>query len=242
MKALRTLLALVAVGLLGLLTADTLLGGTSATSLTGTWRGGGHLLRLSGTLEGGFTVAAGESWTIIGCPIAAGTVLTTYSPQGGSSYAAQYLWTENENGTCSSSTRGPETVTVVLAGANSLSITGCGYAFCGSLARVGGGTTATTTKPKTTTTTATRPKTTATTTRRDTSPPRVTALAKGPTYPASRARLQFRVSDDSGKAKVTVLLLAGGTVMARTTSGWGPANGSTWWWDALIPADAVGPA
>lgn len=241
MKALRTLLALVAAGLLGLLAADTLPGATGATPIAGTWSGGGHLLRISGTLEGGFTVAAGESWTIIGCPIAAGTVLTTYSPKGGSTYDAQYLWTENENGACSSSTRGPETVTVVLSGANSLSITGCGYAFCGSLTRVGGtSTTTTATKPKTTTTTATKPKTT--TAAKDTSPPRVTALTKGLTKPASRARLQFRVSDDSGSAKALVALFEGGTELARTTSGWGPANGSTWWWDALVPADAVGPA
>ena len=233
MKAALALGSAVLLGMLGLVTADVLSGATS-TPIAGAWSGGGHRLQVSGSLEGGFSVAAGEAWSIIGCPIDTGTVLTRYSPKGGTSYDAHYLWTENENGKCSSSTRGPETVTVVLSGANTLSITGCGYAFCGTLTRLA---------PAPTTTTRTTPTTPTTTTpkAKDTSPPVVRALAKGLTKPASRGRLQFTVRDDSGRAKVVVALYEGGKAVASTTSGWGQANGSTWWWDALFAADLVGP-
>lgn len=238
MKASRAAVLVVAIiGILGL-SSGLVLGAGSATPIAGTWRGGGHLLQISGTLESGFSVAAGESWTIIGCPINRGDVLSRYTPKGGSSYNAYYLWTENENGACSSSTRGPETVTVILSGPNSLSITGCGYAFCGSLTRVG--TAPGTTSAKTTTkSTTTSTRTGAT---RDTSPPQVTALTKGITRPATRTKLNFRVSDDSGQARVTLTLFEGGTQISHTTSAWGPANGSTWWWNALMPSDMVGPA
>ncbi len=239
MKAALALVSFVVVALLGLLTADALFGATP-TPLAGTWSGAGHRLQVSGSLEGGFSIAAGESWTVIGCPIATGTVLSRYSPKGGTSYDAHYLWTENENGKCSSSERGPETVTVVLSGADSLSITGCGYAFCGTLTRLTPAPTTTaptTTKPATTTTTTT----TTTPKAKDTKPPVVRALPKGVTKPASRAKLQFTVSDDSGRARVTVALYEGGKHIRSTTSGWGPANGSTWWWDALMASDLVGP-
>lgn len=44
MKAALALFSAVVIGLFGLLTADTLFGGTSATPIAGAWRGGGHLL------------------------------------------------------------------------------------------------------------------------------------------------------------------------------------------------------
>jgi hypothetical protein len=238
MKTTLAAVSLVAVALLGLATAGTLSGGTTATAtpIAGAWTGGGHKLQVAGSLEGGFSIAAGESWSIIGCPIASGTVLSRYAPKGGTQYDARYLWTENENGKCSSSERGPETVTVVLGGPNSLSITGCGYAFCGSLSRSAPITTTTapptTTKPAPTTT-GPKPK--------DTKAPVVRALTKGLTKPGTRSRLQFTVSDDSGRARVTVTLYQGGTAKRSTTSGWGPANGSTWWWDAPFGNELVGP-
>ena len=263
--ALRFLVILVAGGL-GLVSADGLLGATrAAPPIAGAWSGGGHRLTVSGSLDGGFSVVAAESWTVIGCPIASGTVLSHYSPKGGSSYDAQYLWTENESGTCTSSTRGPETVTAVLSG-NTLTIGGCGYAFCGTLSRTAPPptttkktppVTTTTPTPKPTTTAKPKPTTTpakpkakpkpkpATAKKKDTSPPRVQALAKGLDAPAAKAggsvRLQFAVRDDSGKARVQIALFSGGALVGKTTSGWGPANGSTWWWDTTLPAGALGP-
>lgn len=225
-------------GLLGLVTADELFGGTKASPIAGAWGGGGHKITITGSLEGGFSVIAGESWSVIGCPVAAGTVLTQYSPSGGSSYSAMYLWTENTDGNCTNSTRGPETVTVVLSG-NSLTISGCGYAYCGTLTRVSQTPTTTRTSP-----TTTAPKKT-TTSKKDTSPPRVTAFAKGLTAPlarpGSKVKLTFRVSDDSGRAKVHVALFSGGALVGKTTSGWGPANGSTWWWNASLKSELLGP-
>ncbi len=238
-RPVKALLAALAAGALGFLLAGGLAGASrTATPISGIWRGGGHLLQISGDLASGFSVAAGESWTIIGCPISSGQVLTRYAPKGGTSYDATYLWTENTNGVCSSSTRGPETVTVVQSGANSLSITGCGYAFCGSLSRV---TPPATTTRKTTTrpVTTTRPATT--TAPRDTSPPRVQALAKGVTRPGTQAALNFRVTDDSGRARARVALFQGGEKVQSTQSGFGPANGSTWTWKAALGGNLVGP-
>jgi hypothetical protein len=234
-------LAVLALAAAGLLTSGTLLGATSAAApFAGKWQGGGRLLQVSGDLATGFSVAAAESWTIIGCPISTGTVLSRYTPKGGSSYEAQYLWTENENGVCSSSTRGPETVTVVASG-STLSITGCGYAFCGTLTRVGaapgtttGQTTTTAPKPKPKPTTVPRPA-------KDTSPPRVRALPGPATTPASRTGLEFTIGDDSGRARAHTTLYEGGQQVRTAVSGFGPATGATRTWQALFAADLVGP-
>jgi hypothetical protein len=249
------LVSAVAAGLLALFTAVPLDGATRATPLDGAWSGGGHALRISGSLEGGFTISAGESWTIIGCPVSAGTVLTTYSPAGGSSYTAQYLWTESENGKCTNSTRGPETVTVVYAGPGSLTITGCGYAFCGSLSRSGPapGTTTAPTKPVTTSApatttrppTTTRPRPTTTAPARDTRAPVARALpARG--APGAKIRLSYTASDDSGKTKDTVAVLRGSTIVAGPrTSALGPSvAGKQYWvmWTAPKTAPADGKA
>lgn len=63
----------------------------AATPVDGTWQGT-HALQLTGSLEGGFTVKAAESYTINRvCTVAAGTVLEQYTPKGGSAYEVRWL-------------------------------------------------------------------------------------------------------------------------------------------------------
>ena len=244
MRAAVVVVALALAAGFGLLTALAAFGAPRAsTPLTGTWTGAGHKLNVSGTLEGGFTISAGESWSIIGCPISTGTVLSQYSPKGGSSYSVMYLWTENEGGKCTNSTRGPETVTVT-GSSTSLSITGCGYAFCASLSRPKPAT-PTTTAPKPPATTAppatTRPRTTTTTpaktVARDTRAP-VVAVIGGKGKPGAKIKLGYRVSDDSGKTKDTVSIMRGNAVVAGPkTSALGPAiAGRDYWVNWTAPA------
>lgn len=260
MKKLPALVAMVVIAALGLLVGGFAGASSSASPIAGTWSSGGHLLKVSGDLASGFSVVAGQSWTIIGCPISTGEVLSKYSPKGGSSYDAMYLWTENDGGKCTNSTRGPETVSVVLSG-NTLTISGCGYAFCGTLARVGGAATTTTTRRTTTapttaptttrrvTTTASKQTTTAPTTTakkpvapaKDTTPPSVRAFALTGVRPASRPELQFTVYDNSKRARVHATLYEDGKAIASTVSRFGPATGSRWTWKVLFRADLRGP-
>jgi len=235
-------LALPLLGALG--GAQPTLAAPRATPLAGSWSGA-HALRVTGSLEGGFSVVAGESWLIVGCPVTAGQILTTYSPKGGSSYSAQYLWIESETTQgqdgvrCTNSYRGPETVTVVLSGSNSLSITGCGYAFCGTISRAGPAPPATTTKPPPTTTrppaTTTKPPPTttrppATTAAADTEPPVVAALPAR-AKPGAKIRLVYHASDNSGKTRDVVAVYLGSTIIAGPrTSELGPSVAGKPYW------------
>lgn len=168
MRALA-LISAVAVGLVGLLAAGTWLvapaGAKSAvTPVDGTWRGT-RQVRIAGTLEGGFTISAAESWMIFGCPVNAGDVLSRYSPTGGSTYALTWLvvWattTQGQEGVkCENTYEGPKTVTVTRSKSGTMDISGCGDACAASgstLQLVKATKPATPTKP-TTPTTATPP-------------------------------------------------------------------------------------
>ncbi len=235
-------LAVFAAGVLG---AVGLAGATSAaTPLDGKWRGA-HLYSISGTLEGGFTINAAESFTVVGCPVNSGAMLAELTPAGGGNYAQRYAWIVSSSSggqlTCTNSVEGPETVNVALSG-STLRISGCGYGFCDAMTRVS--TTPTTTKPATT---APRPTTTAPTTTgppqaKDTSPPRVEALPKGLTKPGTRDTLRFTVKDDSGRAKFHATLYQGGTPI-KSESRWDDSANARqkWSWPVLFASDLVGP-
>jgi lysophospholipase L1-like esterase len=125
--------ALLAAGVLG---AVGLAGAAGrAGPIEGTWRSGGHLLTITGSLEGGFAVTAAESWTINRiCTIQQGTLIARYTPKGGSKYEVRWLnvWAPLNPDAPGAKCEfvfdgGPETVTI-KAGASSLTISGCGNA------------------------------------------------------------------------------------------------------------------
>lgn len=134
MKAALAFFSVVIVGLLGLLTADTLSGAPLAPPIAGTWSGGGHQLQVTGTLEGGFTISAASSWKVFGCPINAGDVLFRYVPKGGSSYDLTWIvvWattTQGQEGVkCENTYEGPKTVTVTRSAAGALNLACVGSA------------------------------------------------------------------------------------------------------------------
>ncbi len=133
----------------------------AATPIEGTYRGA-HLTRITGTLEGGFSVVAGESWVVFGCTVSAGTVLTRYAPAGGSKFTVTWLnvWATTTQGVEGVKCEylfdgGPATVTVARS-KSGLSIEGCGGACASSgseLVRVAAAPATTTAATTTTTTT-----------------------------------------------------------------------------------------
>jgi len=214
----------VVVGLLGLLTAGPLSGGTRATPIAGTWSSGGHLLRISGSIEGGFSIAAAESWKIFGCPVNAGDVIFKYVPKGGSSYDLTWLvvsatTTQGQEGVkCENTYEGPRTVTVTRSGSGALDVSGCGDA-CSAMGSTLKPVALTTPKP---TTTVPKPKP------KDTVPPRVTAFtAKGFAQQGGSVALQFTLKDDSGRAKVHYTVYEGGKKPGMTGTTWLSAEGVT---------------
>jgi len=220
--------AVVVIGLLGLLTADTSFGRTlSSPPITGPWSGGGHQFRITGTLEGGFTINAASSWQIIGCPINSGDVLFKYVPKGGSSYDLTWIvvWattTQGQEGVkCEYTYDGPKTVTVTRSATGALNIACLGSACSstGALKLVA----PTTPKP-----TTTKPKLKPKPKPKDTLPPRVTAFTtKGFAQQGGSVALQFTLKDDSGRAKVHYTVYEGGKKPGSTGTTWLSAEGVT---------------
>lgn len=221
----------------GVLGAAGLAGATrAATPLDGQWRGL-HLYSISGSLEGGFTVSAAESYMATAkCSVSSGTKLGQLTPIGGGKYSELFgvLWSDCTRDPFGE--RAPETVTVTLSG-NTLTISGCGLGFCDAMTRVGAAPpTTTATKPTTTTTAPTEPKPPQ---KKDTSPPVVDAIPKGLTKPGTRDSLLFTVKDDSGRATAHATLYEGGKPIKSAV---GPvANGQRRWKEVLFAKNLVGP-
>jgi len=217
---------------------------TAAAPIAGTYRGA-HLMQVAGTLAGGFTVRAGETWTISKiCTIEAGTLLEQYTPAGGSSYQVRWLnvWVPMDPDAPGAKCEfvfdgGPITVTVT-ASSTGLAIEDCTGDACAlsgqSLKRVGA--TTTTTKPTTTVAKPTpKPKA------KDTTPPRVSAVTnKGFAKQGDTIPLVFSLKDDSGLATAHVTVYEGGKRLGTTVTKLLHADGVTglnW----TVPADAKGP-
>jgi hypothetical protein len=176
-----------------MLVAGLALPSAAGAALDGVWHGGGHSVRITGTVQSGFTVTAAESWMVIGCPIPAGTLLSSYKPAGNGTFTATYLWTEattvqGQDGVqCESSYRSETGISAVQKNrGKTVVISGCSYAYCATLTRD------TTDQPK------------------DTKPPRVKAFDRGFTQPGTIAPLRYTVTDDSKRATVHLRLFDGG--------------------------------
>lgn len=219
---------------------------SAPTPIEGAYRGT-HALQVTGSLATGFTVTAGETWTISKvCTIQAGTVLEQYAPAGGSSYTVRWLnvWVPMNPDAPGAKCEfvfdgGPITVTV-KATATTIAISGCNGDACAltgqALKRVGAAPT-TTAKPPATTAPkpAPKPKT------KDTTPPRVTAITpKGFAQQNGKIPLLVSLKDDSGRAKVHFTIYEGGKKPGTTLTTTLRADGATgivW----QVPATAKGP-
>ena len=110
---------------------------------TGPAFGTSHKLQASGTLEGGFSISAAETWMVFGCPVSAGTVINSYTPKGGGKYDVTYLMvsattTQGEEGVkCEYSRVGPETVTITRSREGNFTVSGCSGSSCGFFDREG---------------------------------------------------------------------------------------------------------
>src|SRR5579864_2646472 len=244
----RRSIALAAAGaaglLLGLGAVPRALG--AASPIDGAYRGT-HLLQVTGSLAGGITVTAGETWTISKvCTIQAGTLLEQYTPAGGSSYQVRWLnvWVPMNPDAPGAKCEfvfdgGPITVTV-KASTTSLSNTGCNGDACAlsgqALKRVGATPTTTASKP---TTTVAKPKPKPKV--KDTSPPRISAITpQGFAQQNGKIGLLVSLKDDSGTAKVHLTVYQGGKPLGTTMNTWLKADGVTgvtW----QVPASATGP-
>lgn len=237
MLAPRRLLIIAAAAALGLLAAGGVAGlSGAATSLDGTWNGGDHPVLISGTLEGGFTISAGASYTWNNCPVPAGTELSRYAPTPGGLYSATARWFFSTNGVCTGSEWRDDGFVTVKGSANTLSISGCYGAVCGSFSRASKPPATTTTKP-TTTKKPTKP--------RDRTPPTVRAIDEGRTLPGTRAKLDYVANDKEAHDRLTVhlLLYEGGRLIAplekpRTVS---PSSRKRTWDRVLMASDLIGP-
>ncbi len=141
---------------LGAVSAAALPSAGAGGPIDGTYRGT-HLFKIAGSLEGGFTISAGESWMVFGCPVSAGTVLQRFTPKGGSQYELRWMTvyattTQGQEGVkCEYIWDGGPVTVTVTAGKTSLTVSGCGTQCLGTggeLKRATSTPPTTTTKPK----------------------------------------------------------------------------------------------
>ncbi len=226
--------------LFGLLITGAGFAATLEKPISGIWSGGANKLQITGTLEGGFEFRAAETWMLLGCPINAGTVLSRYTPKGGSSYDVQWLnlWATTTQGQEGVKCEylfdgGPKRVTVTrsAAGALNLPCIGVGCSYGSSLKLV----MEKPTKPQ-------PPK--SPTTKKDTSPPVVKAFSpKGFAVPGGKVELPFSVKDDSGRARVHNTVYEGGRKIGQgALSPWWTATGQRRsWTGSTVNANNIGP-
>ncbi len=197
-------------------------------SLTGVWNAGGKGVAVAGTLAGGITVRSTEASWFAGCPIPAGSLLTTYTPAGGGLFTASFLYIEattyqDRPGEvdCKYEYRSQPGVKIT-ATKTSMEIEGCQY--CGvvpltGLERSDPG-------PP------------------DTKRPTVEALSTRDriVHPGESMNLRFRVTDNSGRATAHLTIYDGGTAV-NTVDIPAVAKGQTQTWrDAPLNGDMKGPA